>query len=181
MIDEEGGRVSRLNKKTWPNFPNANYLGIIAKNDLEECKKLTFENFFLIGKELNELGINFNCAPVLDLLIKNSNEVIGNRSFSRNPKIVSLLGYEACNGLMKGKVNPVIKHIPGHGRAKEDSHKYLPKIDLPYSKLKEDFFPFQKLNNIKYAMTAHIKYSKLDASNCATQSKVIIEKIIRKK
>ena len=78
-----------------------------SKNNLENAKKATFENFYLIGKELNELGINYNCAPVLDLLVKNTNDVIGSRAFSRDPKIVSLLGNEACKGLIKANVNPI--------------------------------------------------------------------------
>ena len=179
MIDQEGGRVSRLTKNIWPEFPAANIFGKIAKKNLNKAKKETFKNYYLIGKELNQLGINYNCAPVLDLLIKDSNEVIGNRAFSEDKKIVGLLGNEACKGLLKANINPIIKHIPGHGRAQEDSHKKLPEIDLPLSELQDDIFPFKKLNSINFAMTAHIKYNKLDNINCATQSKFIISKIIR--
>ncbi len=179
MIDQEGGRVSRLSKELWPEFPPASFFGKIAKSEPEKAKKVTFENFYLIGKELNKLGINYNCAPVLDLLIKNSDQVIGNRSFSRDPKIIGVLGYEACKGLIKAKVNPILKHIPGHGRAKVDSHKSLPKINLNTTQLKDDFYPFKKLNRFNYAMTAHIKYSKIDNKNCVTQSKIVIKNIIR--
>tara|TARA_B100001989_G_scaffold68663_1_gene46645 strand:+ start:1866 stop:2792 length:927 start_codon:yes stop_codon:yes gene_type:complete len=180
MIDQEGGKVSRLRKEIWPEFPAANVFGLIAENNLKKAKKKTFENFYLIGKELKKLGITYNCAPVLDLFIKNSNAVIGNRSFSRDPKIVSLLGYEACKGLIKANIKPILKHIPGHGRSKDDSHKKLPEIGLTVAELKDDFFPFKKLNQFNYAMTAHIKYKKIDNKNCATQSKIVIKNIIRK-
>ncbi len=179
MIDQEGGKVSRLSEEIWPAFPAANIFGRMAEKNIEKAKKATYKNFYLIGKELNELGINFNCAPVLDLFVKNSNIIIGSRAFSRNPEIVSLLGEEACKGLIKANVNPVLKHVPGHGRAKDDSHKKLPKIELSLKDLQDDFLPFTSLNKIKYAMTAHIKYNKLDNINCATHSKVIINKVVR--
>ena len=179
MIDQEGGKVSRLSQEIWPYFPAANVFGKMAKKNIESAKKATYKNFYLIGKELNELGINFNCAPVLDLFVKNSNDIIGSRAFSKNREIVSLLGKEACKGLLKANVNPILKHIPGHGRAKDDSHKKLPKIELSFKELQDDFYPFKRLNKIKYAMTAHIKYNKLDSINCATQSKVIINKVVR--
>ena len=181
MIDQEGGKVSRLNKKNWPNFPSANYFGKIAIENIEKAKKLVFKNYNTIGKELNTLGINYNCAPVLDLLIKNSSKIIGSRSFSRDPKLISILADQACKGLVKAKVHPIIKHIPGHGRAKEDSHVKLPVINLSEKQLKEDFYPFKKLKGNKAAMTAHIRFNKLDSKNCVTHSKFIINEVIRKK
>ena len=181
MVDQEGGKVSRLSKKFWPVFPPANYFGEMALKDLSIAKKETFKNYYFIGKELKKIGVNYNCAPVLDLLVKNSNKVIGSGSFSRNPKIVSVLGLEACKGLIKAKVKPVVKHIPGHGRSKDDSHQKLPEIDSSISKLEDDFYPFKKLQNIDSAMTAHIRYKRLDDKNSATHSKFIIKEIIRKK
>ncbi len=181
MIDQEGGKVSRLDNNIWPTYPPANFFGKIALTNIEEAKKKTFDNYYSVGKELKKVGINYNCAPVLDLLIKNSNNIIGSRSFSRDPKIVSILGLEACNGLKKAKVQPIIKHIPGHGRSKEDSHLTLPEIDSPISQLDQDFFPFRVLKNAPAAMTAHIKFKKLDSKNSATHSSVIIQEIIRKK
>ena len=181
MVDQEGGKVSRLSKKFWPVFPPANYFGKMALKDLNIAKKETFKNYFFIGKELKKMGINYNCAPVLDLFLKNSSKVIGSRSFSRDPKIVSALGLEACKGLIRAKVKPVVKHIPGHGRSKDDSHQKLPEIGSDISKLEEDFYPFKKLQNIDSAMTAHIRYKKFDDKNSATHSKFIIEEIIRKK
>ena len=174
LIDQEGGRVSRLNKDYWKAYPEANYFGRIASYNIIKSKKLTFKNFKDIGKTLYKLGINFNCAPVLDLKIKGANDVIGDRAFSRDPKIVSKLSLEACKGLLSENVFPVIKHIPGHGRAKTDSHFELPIIKLSRKELEEDFYPFKKLNKQPLAMVAHIKYFDLDKNQCATYSKSVI-------
>ena len=175
LIDQEGGKVSRLNKNYWKTYPDANYFGKLASINIEKAKKLTYQNYKDIGNNLNELGINFNCAPVLDLKIKGASSVIGNRSFSRDPKIVSKLSLQACNGLLSEKVFPIIKHIPGHGRAKLDSHYYLPEIKSSKKVLQEDFYPFIKLNKQPLAMIAHIKYLDLDKKHCATYSKSIIK------
>ena len=180
LIDQEGGKVARLNKKYWKNYPNANYFGKIANGNLDKAKKLTYENFKDIGKNLNKLGINYNCAPVLDLKIKGASSVIGNRAFSRSPEIVSQLSLQACKGLLSENVFPIIKHIPGHGRAKVDSHFYLPIIKSSKKVLQEDFYPFIKLNKQPFAMIAHIKYLDLDKENCATFSKSIISFIKNK-
>jgi beta-N-acetylhexosaminidase len=180
LIDQEGGKVSRLNKDYWKTYPDANYFGKIASNNLAKAKRLTYENFKDIGCNLHKLGINFNCAPVLDLKIKGASSVIGNRAFSRDPKIVSQLSLQACKGLLSEDVFPIIKHIPGHGRAKEDSHYYLPIIKSSKQVLQEDFYPFKKLNKQPFAMIAHIKYLDLDKEKCATYSEPIISFIKNK-
>ena len=174
LIDQEGGRVSRLNKSYWKTYPDANYFGKIANSNLAKAKKLTYENFKEIGSNLNKLGINYNCAPVLDLKIKGASSVIGSRAFSRSPEIVSHLALQACKGLLSENVFPIVKHIPGHGRAKVDSHFYLPIIKSSKKVLQEDFYPFIKLNKQPLAMIAHIKYLALDKEKCATFSKSII-------
>ena len=180
LIDQEGGRVARLNKNYWKTYPDANYFGNIANSNLDKAKSLTYKNFKDIGKNLNKLGINYNCAPVLDLKIKGASSVIGNRAFSRSPEIVSQLSLQACKGLLSENVFPIIKHIPGHGRAKVDSHFYLPTIKSSKKVLKEDFYPFIKLNKQPFAMIAHIKYLDLDKEKCATYSKKIINFIKNK-
>ena len=180
LIDQEGGKVSRLNKDYWKTYPDANYFGKIASNNLAKAKRLTYENFKDIGYNLHKLGINFNCAPVLDLKVKGASSVIGNRAFSRDPKIVSQLSLQACKGLLSEDVFPIIKHIPGHGRAKEDSHYYLPIIKSSKQVLQEDFYPFKKLNKQPFAMIAHIKYLDLDKEKCATYSEPIISFIKNK-
>lgn len=177
LIDQEGGRVSRLNENFWKIYPDAYYFGKIAKNNPLKAKVLVYQNFKEIGKILYNLGINFNCAPVLDLKIKGANNVIGNRAFARDPKIVSKLSLQACKGLLSENVIPIIKHIPGHGRANKDSHFHLPIIRASKKTLQEDFYPFIKLNKQPLAMIAHIKYLDLDKTKCATYSKSIINYI----
>jgi len=130
---------------------------------------------------LNYIGINVNTIPVLDILRKNTNKVIGNRSFSNEKKIVKEFGKITVQQCHANKIITVIKHIPGHGCATSDSHYKTPKVNLSYKHLNSiDFFPF-KFNQSKMAMTAHILYKKIDPKNVATFSKKIIKDIIRKK
>ena len=181
MIDQEGGRVARLKNPNWKSYPSAEYFGIKAKKNLSVAKKLIFKNSIEIAKDLKKLGINMNCAPVLDVKYDFTNNVIGDRSFSSNPRIVSELGKSFCNGLKKIGIIPIVKHIPGHGPSSRDSHKTTPNVDLDLISLnKKDFLPFKKLNKVPAAMIAHIVYNKID-KEIACCSKEIIKKIIRKK
>ena len=181
MIDQEGGRVARLKNPNWKSYPSAEYFGIKAKKNLSVAKKLIFKNSIEIAKDLKMLGINMNCAPVLDVKYDFTNNVIGDRSFSSNPRIVSELGKSFCNGLKKIGIIPIVKHIPGHGPSSRDSHKTTPNVDLDLISLnKKDFLPFKKLNKEPAAMIAHIVYNKID-KKIACCSKEIIKKIIRKK
>ena len=181
MIDQEGGRVARLKNPNWKLYPSAEYFGIKAKKNLSVAKKLIFKNSIEIAKDLKKLGINMNCAPVLDVKYDFTNNVIGDRSFSSNPRIVSELGKSFCNGLKKIGIIPIVKHIPGHGPSSKDSHKTTPNVDLDLISLnKKDFLPFKKLNKEPAAMIAHIVYNKID-KEIACCSKEIIKKIIRKK
>ena len=181
MIDQEGGRVARLKNPNWKSYPSAEYFGIKAKKNLSVAKKLIFKNSIEIAKDLKKLGINMNCAPVLDVKYDFTNNVIGDRSFSSNPRIVSELGKSFCNGLKKIGIIPIVKHIPGHGPSSRDSHKTTPNVDLDLISLnKKDFLPFKKLNKEPAAMIAHIVYNKID-KEIACCSKKIIKTIIRKK
>ena len=181
MIDQEGGRVARLKNPNWKSYPSAEYFGIKAKKNLSVAKKLIFKNSIEIAKDLKKLGINMNCAPVLDVKYDFTNNVIGDRSFSSNPRIVSELGKSFCNGLKKIGIIPIVKHIPGHGPSSKDSHKTTPNVDLDLISLnKKDFLPFKKLNKEPAAMIAHIVYNKID-NEIACCSREIIKKIIRKK
>ncbi len=180
IIDEEGEKVSRL-KNIINHGISASFFGNLFKKDRDFCSKTYQEYIFSISKILNELGININTIPVLDVVRKNTSKVIGNRSFSNDIKIVKQLGKLTLRYLHKKKIVGIIKHIPGHGAATVDSHKKLPRVKLNLNKLnKIDFYPF-KLSNAKLAMTAHILYTKIDNSNAATHSKKIIKEIIRKK
>ena len=180
IIDEEGKKVSRL-KNIINHGISASFFGNLFKKDRDFCSKTYQEYIFSISKILNELGININTIPVLDVVRKNTSKVIGNRSFSNDIKTVKQLGKLTLRYLHKKKIVGIIKHIPGHGAATVDSHKKLPRVKLNLNKLnKIDFYPF-KLSNAKLAMTAHILYTKIDNRNAATHSKKIIKEIIRKK
>ena len=130
MIDQEGGRVSRLKKPIWKSYPSSEHFGKKAENNLSIAKKLVLKNSIEIGKDLKQLGINMNCAPVLDVKHDYTNNIIGDRSFSSNPKIVSELGKSFCSGLKRTGIIPIIKHIPGHGPSNVDSHLRTPMVNL---------------------------------------------------
>ncbi len=181
LVDQEGGTVSRLSFPEWPNFNSSEFFGRLAKINIRKAIRAVLLNYTLIGIELKELGINFNCAPVLDLRVKNASKVIGSRSFSSDPQHVHKLGKAACLGLGNSGVIPIIKHIPGHGRAKVDSHFKIPHIPYDKEKFDRDILPFKKLRSMPAAMTAHIKYLGIDDRQIATHSKIIINEIIRKR
>jgi len=163
FIDQEGGKVQRLLGKDWALFPPANIFGEIAKKSIKQAMEAVKLNYSLIADDLNQLGINVNCVPCVDLYNPDANEVIGSRSFSEDPFIVSALGKKSCEAMLSQKIFPVIKHIPGHGRANEDSHEKLPYIEEDISVLDEsDFIPFKELQNMPFAMTAHILFKNID-------------------
>ncbi|AFB21420.1 beta-N-acetylhexosaminidase [Rickettsia canadensis] len=171
-IDQEGGRVKRLITPTFYDAPAAQTFV-----DVQRCK----QNYSNIAKELREVGINLDFAPVVDLIHEGAHNIVGDRSFGSEPEVVVPLCLAAVDGLQEEKVQACIKHIPGHGRAKVDSHIGLPIIDNSLKELEStDFKVFKELakqNNIKLAMTAHIIYQSLDPSNPATISKKVIDYI----
>ncbi|MDC1158603.1 glycoside hydrolase family 3 N-terminal domain-containing protein [Pelagibacteraceae bacterium] len=180
LIDEEGSSVSRLRALINNNI-SANFFGNLYSTNKKLCLSLYKNYLNSICKNLNNIGINFNTIPVLDVLRSNTDQVIGNRSFSKKKEIVKILGKITVNQCHMNKIVSVIKHIPGHGCSISDSHFKMPVVNLTYKKLNNvDFFPF-KSNNSKLAMTAHIMYKKIDPDNVATFSKKIINKVIRKK
>ncbi|OFW79694.1 MAG: hypothetical protein A2887_02030 [Alphaproteobacteria bacterium RIFCSPLOWO2_01_FULL_40_26] len=175
LTDQEGGRVARLESPHWKEYPAGQHFAELYQIDRELAKKSLFENFAAIARDLIEIGINVNCAPVLDILTKQTHEIIGNRAYGNEPNQVSELGKKVCEGLLSEGVYPIIKHIPGHGRGVSDSHLELPIVDASLEELRQtDFVPFQNLNDQKFAMTAHILYSAIDQKNCATISKKVI-------
>ncbi len=180
IIDEEGARVSRLKNLINHNI-SANFFGNLLKINKTLALKIYKHYIFTLSYILKDLGFNINTIPVLDILRSNTDKIIGNRSFSKDKKIVKVLGEFTIRYLHLNKIASVIKHIPGHGGATSDSHKKIPKVSFDLKKLdKIDFFPF-KSSKSKFAMTAHILYTKLDRKNVATHSKKIIKNIIRKK
>ena len=180
LVDEEGSTVSRLRNIINHNI-SANYFGKLYLINKKLSIKLYKQYLYSLCKILNYIGININTIPVLDVLRKNTSQVIGNRSFSSEKEIVKILGKITVNQCHLNKIISVIKHIPGHGCGKTDSHYKTPIVNFNLNKLnKIDFFPF-KFNNAKLAMTAHILYKNIDPMNIATLSPKIIKKIIRQK
>ena len=180
LVDEEGNTVSRLKSIFNHNF-SARYFGSLFKKEPKIA--LTLYKYYLkfLCKNLKEIGININTIPVLDILRKNTNKIIGSRSFSDDREIVKKLGKITVKESHSKNIVTLIKHIPGHGCASVDSHLKMPKVNLSEKTLEKfDFYPF-RFNSAKLAMTAHILYSKIDNKNVATLSKKIISKIIRKK
>ena len=180
IIDEEGSRVSRLRDLINHNI-DANYFGNLYKINKKVAINLYKSYLRTLSNHLKKLGININTIPVLDILRKNTNSVIGNRSFSDNKKIVKELGKITIKELYDKKIIAIIKHIPGHGCSNKDSHLDTPKVNLSEKILNNiDFYPF-KSSAAKLAMTAHILYTKIDSKNISTFSKKLIKEIIRKK
>jgi beta-N-acetylhexosaminidase len=180
LIDQEGGRVDRLNKIFNFETLTSEFFGNLY---LEDKKKFKFYYKIFIEKTaalLRDIGVNINNVPVLDLRRKGFSNVIGDRSFSKNHIIVSKIGDYCIDLFKKNKIGTVIKHIPGHGLAKVDSHKYTPKVKAKLNYLlKKDFAAFKNKKSF-FAMTAHIIYESIDKHNTATHSKKIIN-LIRKK
>lgn len=178
LIDQEGGKVARLRPPFWQEFPAMEVFANIATDNLSKAEDECYKNALNLGNVLKESGINVNCAPVCDLYYDYADEIIGNRSFGNNVDIVTSLANKTAQGLIDSKVLPIIKHIPGHGRALCDSHKELPVVDTCLDELENsDFKVFNNLKDAPWAMTAHIVYSCLDSELPATQSKIVIDYI----
>jgi beta-N-acetylhexosaminidase len=178
LIDQEGGRVARLKEPNWKKYPASQYFADLYQENRDQAKEELFRNFQEIASDLAEVGINVNCAPVLDILTDKTHQVIGDRAYGKNPDQVIDLAKKVCQGLLSKNIYPVIKHIPGHGRGSCDSHLELPCVDSCLEELRTfDFLPFKELNDQKFAMTAHILYPAIDKENCATTSKKAIDLI----
>jgi len=175
LIDQEGGRVARLKPPQWRDHPAA---AVLART--RTPRAAVFLAARLIAHDLAGLGITVDCAPVLDLLMPGADAIIGDRAFGTRPREVADLGRGFCEGLLAGGVLPVLKHIPGHGRATVDSHKALPVVDAPKAVLEAaDFVPFKDLADMPWAMTAHIVYRAIDPEHPATLSRRLIAETIR--
>lgn len=182
LIDQEGGRVQRLAPPEWPDYPPGRLLGKIAERAVESGKRAAWLHARLIAADLGDLGINVDCLPVLDVIAPDVHDAIGDRSFGADPQIVAELGRSQCEGLLDGGVLPVVKHIPGHGRATGDSHLTLPIVKTDLALLDAtDFAPFAALADMPMAMTGHVIYDAIDRDRPATTSKTVIQDIIRKR
>jgi beta-N-acetylhexosaminidase len=179
-IDQEGGRVARLKPPHWRERPPARRFGELYENDPELGCDAAYLCARLIAHELAAVGITVNCAPVLDVPTEGAHDIIGDRAFSRDPATVIALGRAQIEGYLDGGVLPVIKHIPGHGRAGADSHLALPKVDASADALSaHDFVTFRSLSDAPMGMTAHVVYQAIDPQRPATTSPKIIRDVIR--
>jgi beta-N-acetylhexosaminidase len=180
LIDQEGGRVQRLAPPHWPVYPPGAVFG--ALYDIDPKLGLTAARLSsrLIAADLIDLGITVDCLPLADVPIAGADAVIGNRAYGTEPGKVAAIARAVTEGLEQGGVLPVLKHIPGHGRATADSHFKLPTVDTAKSELERtDFAAFQPLADLPMAMTAHVVFSALDHAHPATTSATIIREVIR--
>lgn len=180
LIDQEGGRVQRLRPPHWTNYPPAAQLGALYEIDQAKGLRAAWLLSRLHAFDLLNCGVNVDCLPVLDVPVPGGHDVIGDRAYGTTPEQVSAMGRAASDGLLAGGVKPVIKHIPGHGRAGVDSHLELPVVETDRETLMaQDFAPFGALRDVDMAMTAHVIYTAYDSANPATTSKIMIDEIIR--
>jgi beta-N-acetylhexosaminidase len=180
LVDQEGGRVQRLKPPHWRSMPPARCYGRLYEIDPDAAKRAAFAGARLTAQELYDLGITVDTMPVLDVPQRGAHEIIGDRAYSTDPDTVIALGRAVMDGCLAGGVLPVIKHVPGHGRAKADSHLRLPRIDvLPAELDAVDFRPFHALRDAPLAMTAHVLLPAFDDRRPASTSPVIMDEVIR--
>lgn len=180
LIDQEGGRVQRLGPPHWPAYPPGAVFG--ALYDIDRVAGLSAARLSarLIAADLLETGITVDCLPLADVPVDGADAVIGNRAYGTEPGKVAAIARAVTEGLEQGGVLPVLKHIPGHGRATADTHFRLPEVDTSQSELERtDFAAFKPLADLPMAMTAHVVFSALDPAHPATTSATIIRQVIR--
>lgn len=180
FIDQEGGRVQRLRPPLAPDYPAAAAIGALWRDDHDAGERAAW----LIGRlhafDLSRYGLSADCLPVLDVPVEGASDVIGTRAYGKEPDSVARLGRAVAEGLMAGGVLPVMKHVPGHGRAFADTHFELPRVDASLDELRRhDFEPFRRLAHLPAAMTAHVVFNAVDPENPATTSGRVIEEVIR--
>lgn len=180
FIDQEGGRVQRIH---WDDFTPkpARFFGDMYTTSPQQAVEAVRLQSFIIGARLRYLGITANCAPVADVADPLTHQVIGDRAFSTHANVVSVLAGASISGFLAAGVYPVIKHAPGHGKCRADSHLTLPEVSADTAILQqEDFVPFAENATCPFVMTAHILYTALDAGNCATTSPVVMKNVLRR-
>ena len=180
LIDQEGGRVARLVPPQWEARPPAERFALLHNDKPDAAHEAVYLNARLIAHDLAELGINVDCVPVLDVPVDGADQIIGDRAYGRDPLTIIELGRNVIEGMIEGGVLPVMKHIPGHGRATADSHLALPRVSTSHDELSAtDFVPFRGLADCPMAMTAHVVYEAIDPQRPATTSSRVIHEIIR--
>ena len=180
LIDQEGGRVARLKPPNWRALPPPAFFGRMATHDWQRASEALRLNSRLLAIELRALDIDVDCVPVLDLQFPGASDVVGDRSFGGDPELVAGLGRIVCETMLAEGIMPVIKHLPGHGRARVDSHKELPVVGTALAELEaRDFRPFEQLSEMPWGMTAHVVFTALDPDNPATTSGRVIAEVLR--
>jgi len=180
LVDQEGGRVRRLRPPAWRDYPSARKFAQVYSDDSETGLEAARLSAQLVAADLRAAGITVNCTPVLDIPVAGAHDIIGDRAYGSDPESVIALGRAVAEGFLAGGVVPVIKHIPGHGRARVDSHESLPVIDTALPDLEaSDFVPFAALRDMPAAMTAHVLMRALDEERPVTVSARIISEVIR--
>jgi beta-N-acetylhexosaminidase len=176
LIDQEGGRVQRMGPPHWPAYPAGGRYGRLNGGAATVARL----GARLMAHDLAEVGINVDCAPVLDVPAPGSHDIVGDRAYGTDPDAVAEIGRAVAEGLMAGGVLPVVKHMPGHGRAACDSHHDLPIVDASLDSLAaQDFRPFRALADMPMAMSAHVVFTAIDPERPATQSREVISTVIR--
>jgi beta-N-acetylhexosaminidase len=180
LVDQEGGRVQRMGPPHWRRYPAGSAYGRIATQAPVTRREAARLGARLIAHDLLSVGINVDCLPVLDVPHPGAHDVIGDRAYGADVASVAVLGRAAAEGLLAGGVLPVIKHIPGHGRAGADSHEALPTVTASRDELERaDFEPFRVLADMPLAMTAHVVYTAIDRRRPATTSRKVMREVIR--
>jgi beta-N-acetylhexosaminidase len=180
LIDQEGGRVQRLGPPEWPAYPRGALFGRLYGHAVEQGLRAAWLSARLIADDLSELGITVDCLPLADVPVAGADNVIGDRAYGTESGVVAAVACAVSDGLEAGGVLPILKHIPGHGRATADSHERLPIVETPRAELERtDFAAFRPLKTLPMAMTAHVVFSALDRAQPATTSATIIADVIR--
>ena len=180
LIDQEGGRVQRLQPPNWPAYPPGAAFGALYQRRSGDGIAAARLGSRLIAHDLASLGITVDCLPLADVPVPGSHDVIGDRAYGITPEQVAILARSVADGLADGGVLPVLKHIPGHGRARSDSHKILPVVDTDRATLEAtDFAAFRPLADLPLAMTAHVVFTACDPKLPATTSRIMIDQVIR--
>ncbi|PKR54320.1 beta-N-acetylhexosaminidase [Thalassospira marina] len=180
LVDQEGGRVARLKPPHWRKMPAAGVFGQLYEQQPEDAREAAYLNARLLAADLVDAGISVVCAPVLDLYFPGMSDVVGDRSYGSEVTNVVALASAVSAGFLDGGIIPVIKHIPGHGRAAVDSHKDLPVVTASKSSLSvNDFEPFRQMKDVLAAMSAHILFTAIDDQRPGTVSPTVIRDVIR--
>lgn len=180
LVDQEGGRVTRLKPPHWRAAPAPGRLGALVEGDPAVADEAVRLNTGLLSAELRDVGLNVNCIPSLDLAFPGAHDVIGDRAFAAAPETAARLGKVCVESCLAAGIMPVIKHIPGHGRATVDSHLSLPVVESSLEELQAtDFAAFRPLAGSPWGMTAHVVYTAVDPERPATQSSKVVEEVIR--